>query len=210
MLEASPDDLELNVDEGVWQVKGAPSSGVLSWAQLAAQVEEPLTADVWFGEGTPTFPFGTHLAVVEVDTETGKVALKRIIAADDAGPVLNPVTFNGQRHGGLGQGAAQAMLEVMNYDADGNPTTSTLADYSFISATELPDFELVDIATPTPRNLLGVKGIGEAATIGSTPAVHNAVVDALAHLGVQHLDMPTTPIRVWQALREAGAAQAGQ
>jgi len=210
LLEASPDDLELNVDEGAWQVKGAPSSGTLSWAQLAAQVEEPLTADVWFGEGTPTFPFGTHLAVVEVDTETGKVALKRIIAADDAGPVLNPVTFNGQRHGGLGQGAAQAMLEVMNYDADGNPTTATLADYSFISATELPDFELVDIATPTPRNLLGVKGIGEAATIGSTPAVHNAVVDALAHLGVKHLDMPTTPIRVWQALREAGAAQAGQ
>lgn len=203
LLEAAPDDLELDVDQGVWRVKGAPSGGQLTWSQLASQVEEPLSADVWFDKGTPTFPFGTHLAVVEVDTETGKVELKRIIAGDDAGPVINPVTFRGQRHGGLGQGAAQALLEVMNYDADGNPTTATLADYSFISAVELPDFELVDSATPTTRNLLGVKGIGEAATIGSTPAVHNAVVDALAHLGIKHLDMPTTPIRVWQALREA-------
>ncbi|GLY65162.1 xanthine dehydrogenase family protein molybdopterin-binding subunit [Amycolatopsis taiwanensis] len=204
LLEASPDDLELDVDEGVWRVKGAPSGGQLSWSQLAEQIEEPLSADVWFDKGTPTFPFGSHLAVVEVDTETGKVELMRIIAADDAGPVLNPVTFRGQRHGGLGQGAAQALLEVMSYDADGNPTTSTLADYSFISAVELPDFELVDSATPTTRNPLGVKGIGEAATIGSTPAVHNAVVDALAHLGVRHLDMPTTPQRVWEALSVRG------
>lgn len=203
LLEASPDDLELDVDQGLWRVKGAPSGGRLSWSQLASQAEEPLSADVWFDKGTPTFPFGSHLAVVEVDTETGKVQLTRIIAADDAGPVLNPVTFRGQRHGGLGQGAAQALLEVMNYDTDGNPTTATLADYSFISAVELPDFELVESATGTTRNLLGVKGIGEAATIGSTPAVHNAVVDALAHLGVKHLDMPTTPIRVWQALRAA-------
>ncbi|WP_027946703.1 xanthine dehydrogenase family protein molybdopterin-binding subunit [Amycolatopsis taiwanensis] len=204
LLEASPDDLELDVDEGVWRVKGVPSGGQLSWSQLAEQIEEPLSADVWFDKGTPTFPFGSHLAVVEVDTETGKVELMRIIAADDAGPVLNPVTFRGQRHGGLGQGAAQALLEVMSYDADGNPTTSTLADYSFISAVELPDFELVDSATPTTRNPLGVKGIGEAATIGSTPAVHNAVVDALAHLGVRHLDMPTTPQRVWEALSVRG------
>ncbi|TVT53052.1 xanthine dehydrogenase family protein molybdopterin-binding subunit [Amycolatopsis rhizosphaerae] len=204
LLEASPDDLELNVDEGVWQVKGAPSSGTISWAQLAAHAEEgALSSDVWFGDGAPTFPFGSHLAVVEVDTETGKVTVKRIIAADDAGPVINPLTFRGQRHGGLGQGIGQALLEVMNYDPDGNPTTATLADYSFITATELPDFELVDSVTPTTLNPLGVKGIGEAATIGSTPAVHNAVVDALAHLGVRHLDMPTTPLRVWEALAEA-------
>jgi aerobic carbon-monoxide dehydrogenase large subunit len=203
MLEASPEDLELNVDEGVWQVKGAPSSGSVTWAQVAAQAEGALTSDVWFGDGTPTFPFGSHLAVVEVDTQTGKVVVKRIVAADDAGPVINPLTFRGQRHGGLGQGVGQALLEVMSYDPDGNPTTATLADYSFITATELPDFELVDSATPTDRNPLGVKGIGEAATIGSTPAVHNAVVDALAHLGVRHLDMPTTPLRVWEALAEA-------
>ncbi len=202
LLEASPDDLELDVERGVWQVRGAPSSTVISWAQVAESAGAgQLTANVWTG-GQPTFPFGAHLAVVEVDTETGKVELRRIIAADDAGPVVNPLAFRGQRHGGLGQGVAQAMLEVMNYDEDGNPTTATLADYSFITATELPDFELVDMATPTDRNLLGVKGIGEAATIGSTPAVHNAVVDALAHLGVRHLDMPTTPIRVWGALND--------
>jgi carbon-monoxide dehydrogenase large subunit len=204
LLEAAATDVELNADEGVWQVRGAPSAGGVTWAQVREQAgETDLAADVWFGEGTPTFPFGAHLAVVEVDTETGKAVLRRIIAVDDAGPVMNPLTFAGQRHGGLAQGVAQALLEVMNYDPDGNPTTGTLADYSFITATELPDFELVDMATPTTRNLLGVKGIGEAATIGSTPAVQNAVVDALSHLGVRHIDMPATPMRVWQALDEA-------
>jgi carbon-monoxide dehydrogenase large subunit len=204
ILEAAVEDLELNVDRGALQVRGAPASGVVTWVQLAAHAGAgDLSADVWFGDGAPTFPFGAHLAVVEVDTLTGKVVLRRIIAVDDAGPVVNPLAFRGQRHGGLGQGAAQALLEVMNYDPDGNPTTATLADYSFITATELPDFELVDMETPTTLNLLGVKGIGEAATIGSTPAVHNAVVDALSHLGVSHLDLPTTPLRVWQALNDA-------
>ncbi|MFE0026941.1 xanthine dehydrogenase family protein molybdopterin-binding subunit [Amycolatopsis sp. NPDC059021] len=207
LLEAGADDIELDAERGVWQVRGAPSSTVLTWARLAeAAGETTLSADVWFADGKPTFPFGAHLAVVEVDTETGKVVLRRIIAADDAGPVVNPLTFRGQRHGGLGQGVAQALLEVMNYDSEGNPTTATLADYSFITATELPDFELVDLATPTTRNLLGVKGIGEAATIGSTPAVQNAVVDALAPYGVRHLDMPATPMRVWAALDEARKA----
>ncbi len=204
LLEAAPEDLELDADRGVWQVRGAPSSTVLSWAQVVETAGGgKLSADVWFGGGAPTFPFGAHLAVVEVDTETGKVELRRIIAVDDAGPIVNPLTFRGQRHGGLGQGAAQALMEVVTYDDDGNPTTATLADYSFVTAAELPDFELVDMATPTDRNLLGVKGIGEAATIGSTPAVHNAVVDALSARGVKHLDMPTTPIRVWAALEEA-------
>ncbi|MGW3966612.1 xanthine dehydrogenase family protein molybdopterin-binding subunit [Amycolatopsis sp. NPDC005003] len=204
LLEAAPEDLELDAGRGVWQVRGAPSSTVLSWAQVVETAGEgKLSADVWFGAGAPTFPFGAHLAVVEVDTETGKVRLRRIVAVDDAGPIVNPLTFRGQRHGGLGQGAAQALMEVVTYDDDGNPTTATLADYSFVTAAELPDFELVDMATPTDRNLLGVKGIGEAATIGSTPAVHNAVVDALAARGVKHLDMPTTPIRVWAALEQA-------
>ena len=179
----------------------------MTWAQVAERVDEgELAADVWFGEGAPTFPFGAHVAVVEVDTATGKVVLRRIVAVDDAGPVMNPLTFRGQRHGGLAQGAAQALLEVMSYDPDGNPTTSTFADYSFITATELPDFELVDMVTPTTRNPLGVKGIGEAATIGSTPAVQSAVADALAHLGVRHVDMPTTPQRVWQAINDAKEA----
>jgi CO/xanthine dehydrogenase Mo-binding subunit len=206
-LEASVDDLELDVETGTWRVRGAAAAGSVSWAELAAEAEpEELSADVWFNELAPTFPFGAHLAVVEVDTLTGKVVLRRIVAVDDAGPILNPVTVRGQRHGGLAQGVAQALLEVMDYDADGNPTTATLADYSFITATELPDFELVDMVTPTDRNPLGVKGIGEAATIGSTPAVQNAVVDALAHLGVTHIDMPTTPMRVWEALAQGREA----
>lgn len=207
LLEASADDVELDVTRGAWQVRGAPASAVVTWARVAERAGAgALLADVWFGEGAPTFPFGAHLAVVEVDTMTGQVVLRRMIALDDAGPVVNPLTFQGQRHGGLGQGVAQALLEVMGYDADGNPTTATLADYSFITATELPDYELLDMATSTDRNPLGVKGIGEAATIGSTPAVHNAVVDAVAHLGIRHIDMPTTPLRVWEALRDARRA----
>ncbi|ASR35858.1 carbon monoxide dehydrogenase [Prauserella marina] len=204
LVEAAPDDIELDRENGQWRVRGAPAGPAITWARLAEHAgDDALSAGVWFSEGTPTFPFGAHLAVVEVDTQTGKVELRRLVALDDAGPVVNPLAFEGQRHGGLGQGSAQALLEVMSYDEDGNPTTATLADYSFISATELPDFELVDMETPTTRNPLGVKGIGEAATIGSTPAVHNAVVDALSHLGVRHLDMPTTPLRVWQALARA-------
>ncbi|EHR61277.1 xanthine dehydrogenase family protein molybdopterin-binding subunit [Saccharomonospora cyanea] len=205
-LEASPDDLELDTASGTWRVRGAASAGEVSWARLAERAGDgELSADVWADEVSPTFPFGAHLAVVEVDTLTGKVTLRRIVAVDDAGPVFNPVTFTGQRHGGLAQGAAQALLEVMHYDPDGNPTTATLADYSFPTAAELPDFELVDMVTPTDRNPLGVKGIGESATVGSTPAVQNAVVDALSHLGVTHVDMPTTPLRVWEAISEAAA-----
>jgi CO/xanthine dehydrogenase Mo-binding subunit len=203
LLEAAVDDVELNIAASGLQVRGVPETSV-SWSQVAQRAgAEGLSADVWFGEGSPTFPFGAHLAVVEVDTETGKVVLRRIFAVDDAGPVLNPLAFEGQRHGGIGQGSAQALLEEMSYDPDGNPMTATFADYAFISATELPDFELVTMQTPTTRNPLGVKGIGEAATIGSTPAVQNAVVDALAHLGIRHLDMPATSQRVWAAINEA-------
>jgi carbon-monoxide dehydrogenase large subunit len=122
---------------------------------------------------------------------------------DDAGTVLNPLLAEGQRHGGLAQGAAQALLEEVLYDADGNPTTTTFADYGIVSATEVPSFELVEMATPTTYNPLGAKGIGEAGSIGSTPAVQNAVIDAVAHLGVRHVDMPATPQRVWAAIREA-------
>ena len=154
----------------------------------------------------PTFPFGAHVSVVEVDTETGKATLLRHVTVDDAGPVLNPVLAEGQRHGGIAQGAAQALLEEVLYDADGNPLTSTLADYAAITAAELPSYELATSETPTALNPLGVKGIGEAGTIGSTPAIQNAVVDAVAHLGVRHIDMPTTPQRVWTAINEARKA----
>jgi carbon-monoxide dehydrogenase large subunit len=140
---------------------------------------------------------------VEVDTETGEARLKRLVAVDDAGRVLNPLLAEGQRHGGFAQGVAQALFEEVRYDADGNPSTGNLADYAMISAAELPSFELVTMETPTPVNALGAKGIGESGTIGSTPAVQSAVVDALSHLGVRHIDMPATPERVWKVLNQS-------
>jgi aerobic carbon-monoxide dehydrogenase large subunit len=203
MIEASEADLELDTTRGIWQVRGDPDSG-LSWAAVAGQAGPGgLAAEVDFRPDSPTFPFGAHLAVVEVDTQTGKATLIRHVTVDDAGKVLNPVLAEGQRHGGIAQGAAQALLEEVRYDPDGNPLTSTLADYAAITATELPSFELIAMETPTTVNALGVKGIGEAGTIGATPAVHNAVIDAVAHLGVRHIDMPTTPQRVWAAINEA-------
>ena len=207
MLEASEADLELDTGSGRWQVRGDPETG-LSWAQIAAQAEgDGLVASVEFKGDRATFPFGAHVAVVEVDVETGKVRHIRHVTVDDVGPVLNPVLAEGQRHGGIAQGAAQALLEEVRYDADGNPVTSNLADYAAITATELPSFELVAMETPTTLNPLGVKGIGEAGTIGATPAVQNAVIDAVAHLGVRHIDMPTTPERVWTAIGDAQRAR---
>jgi aerobic carbon-monoxide dehydrogenase large subunit len=203
MIEASEADLELDTTRGIWQVRGDPDTG-LSWAAVAGQAGPGgLAAEVDFRPDSPTFPFGAHLAVVEVDTQTGKATLIRHVTVDDAGKVLNPVLAEGQRHGGIAQGAAQALLEEVRYDPDGNPLTSTLADYAAITATELPSFELIAMETPTTVNALGVKGIGEAGTIGATPAVHNAVIDAVAHLGVRHIDMPATPQRVWAAINEA-------
>jgi carbon-monoxide dehydrogenase large subunit len=148
------------------------------------------------------------VAVLEVDTETGAVDLLRVVAVDDCGRVLNPLLAGGQVHGGLAQGIAQALFEEFAYDADGTPLTATLADYLVPSAAELPSFETAHTETPTPLNPLGAKGIGESGTIGSTPAVQNAVVDAVAHLGVRHIDMPCTPERVWRAIRAARSAVA--
>ena len=203
MIEASEADLELDTSRGIWQVRGDPDTG-LSWAALAGFAGPGgLAAEVDFRPDSPTFPFGAHLAVVEVDTQTGKATHLRHVTVDDAGKILNPVLAEGQRHGGIAQGAAQALLEEVRYDPDGNPLTSTLADYAAITATELPSFELIVMETPTSVNALGVKGIGEAGTIGATPAVHNAVIDAVAHLGVRHIDMPATPQRVWAAINEA-------
>jgi carbon-monoxide dehydrogenase large subunit len=199
-LEVSGQDLEFDVGRSAFAVKGDPDASV-PLASLAKQ--ERLFINSVFSQPGATFPFGTHVAVVEVDTETGKVTLKRVITADDAGTVINPLLAEGQRHGGIAQGAAQAFVEEVVYDADGNPLTSTFADYPFLSATEVPSFELIDSQTPTSYNPLGAKGIGEAGTIGATPAVQNAVVDAVAHLGVQHIDMPTSPQRVWRAINEA-------
>jgi aerobic carbon-monoxide dehydrogenase large subunit len=150
-----------------------------------------------------TYPFGAHVAVVEVDVETGDVRLLRLVACDDAGRVPNPLLAEGQRHGGLARSAAQALYEHVAFDPDGNPLTTNFADYAVVSAAELPSFELVDMETPTWVNPLGAKGIGESGTIGATPAIQNAVCDALGHLGVRHVDMPCTPERVWRAIRVA-------
>ncbi len=197
VLEASVEDLV--IAHGTVVVKGTDSA--VSLGDLAAR--EPLRVDSNFDSGAPSFPFGAHVAVVEVDLESGKAVLDRIITVDDAGPVLNPLLAEGQRHGGIAQGIAQALLEEVVYDEDGNPLTATFVDYGFPSAAELPSFTLLDMATPTHLNPLGVKGIGEAGTIGATPAVQSAVIDALSHLGVRHIDMPLTPLRVWEAIEAA-------
>jgi carbon-monoxide dehydrogenase large subunit len=176
-----------------------------TWADLsvATKDEGGLVQKTTFATTSPTFPFGAHVAVVEVDTETGQVKHLRQVACDDAGRVLNPLLLEGQIHGGIAQGAAQALMEEIRYDEDGNPITSNLADYAMISAAELPSFEVIHMETPTPVNPLGAKGIGESGTIGSTPAVQSAVIDAVSHLGVRHIDMPCTPQKVWLAIQAA-------
>lgn len=205
LLEASVDDIVLG--DGTVGVAGVPATA-LTWGALAAKAEEagdPLNIEHDFKSTGSTFPFGAHVSVVEVDTETGKVVPVRHIAVDDCGRILNPMLVDGQVHGGLASGIAQALWEQFVYDEDGNPLTSTLAEYAMPSAAELPSFETDHTETPSPLNPLGAKGIGESATVGSTPAVQNAVVDALSHLGIRHLDMPLTPEKVWRAIQDAEA-----
>jgi carbon-monoxide dehydrogenase large subunit len=178
----------------------------ISWAAVAAQAAEadvPLAAENDFQPSAATFPFGVHLSVVEVDRDTGEVRLVRHAACDDAGIIVNPTIVDGQVHGGVGGGVGQALMEEFVYDEWGNPQTGNFMDYAIPAASEFPSFDRIAMETPTDRNPLGVKGIGEAGTIGSTPAVQNAVVDALKHLGVRHLDIPVKPMRVWRAIYEA-------
>jgi aerobic carbon-monoxide dehydrogenase large subunit len=205
LLEAAPDDVVLDAAGARFHVRGAPAIS-RSWLEVAAAAPEPLAAEVDFVPDGPTFPFGAHVAVVEVDTDTGRVELVRFVAVDDAGRVINPLLVEGQVHGGVASGVAQALYEEIRYDDAGNLLTANLADYAFVAASELPSFEVVEMETPTPRNPLGAKGIGESGTIGATPAVQSAVVDALAHLGIRHVDIPLTPQRVWEALRSAPTA----
>ena len=202
LLEAALEDVVIDTVRGAFHVKGSPTPA-RTWAELMIEIDTPLEAEVDYVPEGATFPFGTHVCVVEVDTETGAVVVARHIACDDAGTIINPLLVDGQVHGGIAQGVAQALLEVVAFDPDGNPITSNLADYGFISAAELPSFERVPMETPTPRNPLGAKGIGEAGTIGATPAVHNAVVNAVSHLGVTHIDMPCTSLNVWTAIQAA-------
>ncbi len=199
LLEAATADVVHDAAAGAFHVIGTPAVSV-AWADVAATLAEPLRTEHDFAAPLPTFPCGCHVAVVEVDRDTGAVALRRIVAVDDAGTILNPVVAEGQIHGGIAQGVAQVLLEQVQYDDAGNLLTSTLLDYLVPSAAELPSFDLVELATPTWVNELGAKGIGESGTIGSIPAVYNAVIDAVSHLGVRHLETPLTPERIWRAM----------
>ena len=211
VLEADVADIVVGDDQ--LEVSGVPSRGV-SWGDLAIAANDPhklpagmepapLRHELDFDGSDSTYPFGSHVAVVDVDIDTGAVRLVRHVAVDDCGRILNPLLVAGQQHGGIAQGAAQAIFEEVVYDADGNPVTSNLADYAIPSAAELPSFEVSNTQTDSPRNPLGAKGIGESGTIGSTPAIQNAVIDAISHLGVKHVDMPCTAERVWRTIQTA-------
>jgi carbon-monoxide dehydrogenase large subunit len=198
-LEASVDDIVLDPVTGRFHVAGTPALD-LGWSDLG-----PLSADHKFESGGGTFAYGACVATIELDIETGQVRLRSLVAVDDAGTLLQPELAQGQVHGGLAMAVAAALYEEMVYDADGLPRTANLIDYALVSAAELPSFETHEMETPSPRNPLGVKGIGESGTVVATPALQSAVLDALREFGVEHLDLPYTPERVWRALREANS-----
>ncbi len=209
VLEVDEADIEVisDVDGGGLGVAGVPGTR-LGWADLARHADADdgsLRADLDVSQKGATFPFGAHVAIVEVDTETGKVTPLRHVAVDDCGRILNPLIVAGQQHGGVVQGMSQALWEQFVYDAQGQPLTSTFADYQMPTAADTITLETSNTETPTDLNELGAKGIGESGTIGSTPAVQNAVIDAVSHLGVRHIDLPCTPHRIWTAIQRARA-----
>jgi len=214
MLEAAPDDLEY-VD-GAFRVQGSPEATV-SLAQVTQATianhdmpddyEPTVTAQFTFEPENWSFPHGTHLCAAEIDTETGETHIRSYVAVDDVGTIVNPQVVEGQVHGGIAQGMAQALWEEAVYDGEGNLVTSSLVDYYVPSAADMPSFETAHTETPATSNPLGVKGVGETGTIASTPAVVNAVLDAIRHLGVRDIDMPCSPERVWRALRDGAATR---
>lgn len=209
LLEAAPEDIELCA--GRYQVRGVPGRA-LTLAQIAAcayngqigdELEPGLEASDFFRPPNLVYPFGAHVAVVEIDRETGLVELRAHFCVDDCGPRISPTLVEGQIHGGLAQGIAQALYEEVVYDESGQLLTGSLMDYALPRAAQFPRFVLDRTETPTPHNPLGVKGVGEAATIGSTPAVANAVLDALKPFGVRHIDLPLRPEKIWRAMQTA-------
>ncbi|MER3412406.1 MAG: carbon monoxide dehydrogenase, partial [Thermoleophilia bacterium] len=209
-LEVAEGDLDF--EQGRFFVKGSPDRGMgikdialQAWTahNLPEGMEPGLEASHVYDPPNFSWPAGCHVAVVEVDVETGDTRLRRYVAVDDVGTVINPQIVDGQVHGGIAQGVAQALYEEAVYDEEGNLVTGSLLNYLVPSAAELPSFEVDRTATPSPTNPLGVKGVGETATIASPAAVMNAVVDALSHLGVTDLAMPASPERVWRAIQEA-------
>jgi carbon-monoxide dehydrogenase large subunit len=214
LLEAAPEDIEL--EDGKYHVKGYPEKSMtmaeISGAahippnELPADIEPGLEESSFYDPENFVFPFGAHACVVDIDAETGKVTVVRYVAVDDCGPAINPMLVDGQVHGGITHAIGQALYEQIHYDDAGQLVTSTFVDYALPTAAEIPKFETDRTETPSPTNSLGVKGIGEAGTIAATPAVASAVLDALQPLGVESLDMPFTPLRVYEAIQ---AAQGG-
>jgi carbon-monoxide dehydrogenase large subunit len=204
-------DYDLEYDAGRFTVRGTDRSMTVKEAALAAWtahnlpdgMEPGLEETYVYDPPNFSWPGGCHVAVVEVDTETGSVDLRRYVAVDDVGTVINPMIVDGQIHGGIAQGVAQALFEEAVYDEDGNLVTGSMLNYMVPSAAELPNFELDRTESPSPTNPMGVKGVGETGTIASPAAVMNAVVDALSPFGITDIDMPATPERVWRAIEEA-------
>jgi carbon-monoxide dehydrogenase large subunit len=217
LLEAAPEDIELS--DGKFQVRGSPDRS-MSMAEIAgaahippeelpADIEPGLEETAFYDPENFVFPFGAHACVVDVDVETGKVEVVRWVAVDDCGPAINPMLIDGQVHGGVAHGIGQALYEQIVYDEEGQLATGTFVDYALPTAAEVPSFETDRTETPSPVNRLGVKGVGEAGTIAASPAVVNAVIDALRPLGMDYIDMPLTPMRVWQAIQEAQGGDGG-
>jgi carbon-monoxide dehydrogenase large subunit len=209
-LEAAFEDIELS--NGTFSVKGSPDKGMtLADAALHAYVtrhvpddmEPGLEETAFYDPENFVFPFGAHGCVVEVDTETGNIDVVKYAAVDDCGPAINPKLIDGQVHGGITHAIGQALFERIHYDEDGQLVTGTFADYALPSAADVPSYDLDRTETPSPVNSLGVKGIGEAGTIAATPAITNAVIDALRPLGVTYINMPLSPMRIWEAIQEA-------
>jgi carbon-monoxide dehydrogenase large subunit len=210
LFEAAEEDVVF--DQGQFYVKGSPDKrkafGEIAFASFGAGLpegmEQGLEAVAYYDPSNFCWPFGTHIAVVEVDPETGAVDLQRYIAVDDCGNIINPMIVDGQIHGGIAQGIAQALYEEVVYDDEtGQMKTGTLTDYLVPTMNEFPKFELGRTITPSPTNELGVKGIGEAGTIASSIAVINAICDALSPLGIKHVDMPASPDRIWKQIQQA-------
>jgi carbon-monoxide dehydrogenase large subunit len=215
-LEAAPEDIELS--DGKFQVRGSPEKSmtladVAGEAYIPADLPEGMEAGLdeicFYDPSNFVWPFGAHACISEVDVETGRVDVVRYVCVDDCGPAINPLLIDGQIHGGIVHALGQVLYEQVVYDADGQLVTGTFVDYALPSAADVPRFETDRTETPTPTNTLGVKGVGEAATIACSPAVVSSVIDALRPLGVHYIDMPLTPMRVWQAIQEAQGSGAG-
>ena len=211
LLEVNEDDLEWNVNQ--WQVKGSPEQAktiqeiaFAAYTNHPHDVEAGLEATDYYNPPNLTFPFGSYICVVDIDKGTGEVHVRRFVAIDDCGNIINPMIVEGQIQGGLTQGLAPALFEEIVYDENGTCLTGTLADYLLPTAVESPKWETGHTITPSPHHPIGAKGVGESPTVGAPPAIANAVVDALWHLGVRHIDIPITPQKVWQALRDAGVS----